>query len=253
MNARIGLDRCLSFINAQLRNGVRKNGHQNDGRIRAVTISRQAGCGAAAVAQNLAGYLQTRTREDEPHWTVFDKNLVERVLQEHNLPQRLATYMPENWSSEVADTMDQLFGLHPPSWILVRETAETVLRLAKLGNVIIIGRGANIITARLDSVVHVRLVASLESRIKHIQETDRLDRKAALEFIQREDKGRRRYLRKFYGRDVNDPLLYHFVINTDLIGYQAAAQMIGDMVLTGKTPNSKVQISVNLQASSSKI
>jgi hypothetical protein len=177
--------------------------------------------------------LQARSGDDEPHWAVFDRNLVERVLEEHHLPGRLAKFMPESWSSEVADTMDELFGLHPPSWILVRQTAETILQLAKLGNVIIIGRGANIITGRLDSVFHVRLVASLESRIKQIQESDRLDRKAALEFIQREDKGRKRYLRKFYRRDISDPLLYHLVINTDLIGYQTAAQMIGDMVMTG--------------------
>jgi cytidylate kinase len=253
MNAKIGLDRCLSFINTQLRNGVRKNGHQEDARIKTVTISRQAGCGAAAVAQNLAGYLQARTAEDEPHWTVFDKNLVERVLEEHNLPQRLAKFMPEGWSSEIGDTIDDLFGLHPRSWILVRQTAETILHLARLGNVIIIGRGANIITARLNTIFHVRLVASLESRIKHIQESDRLERKPALEFIQREDKGRRRYLRKFYGKDINDPLLYHLVINTDLIGYQTAAQMIGDMVMMGKAPTSKLHAPEKPQAPNLKL
>jgi cytidylate kinase len=230
MNASIGLDRCLSFINTQLRNGKATNVLKHEGHIRAVTISRQAGCGATAVAERLAGLLQAQTPGDEAHWTVFDKNLVERVLEEHHLPQRFARFMPESWSSEIQDTLDELFGLHPPSWILVRQTAETILRLAKLGNVIIIGRAANIITAKLDSVFHVRLVASLENRIKHIQENDHVDRKAAVEFIEREDKGRKRYLRKHYHKDINDPLVYHLVINTDLIGYDAAAQLIGKMV-----------------------
>src|SRR5262249_7397219 len=158
----------LSFINTQLRNSKARNGSEEKGQIRAVTISRQTGCEAAAVAAKLAEYVQARTPEDEAQWTVFDKNLVERGLEEHNLPQRLGRFMPESWSSEVEDTIDELFGLHPSSWILVRQTAETILRLAKLGNVIIIGRGANIITAKLDSVFHVRLVASLESRIRRI-------------------------------------------------------------------------------------
>jgi cytidylate kinase len=231
MNARIGMERCLSFINSQMRNGKGRNDAEAPRQIRAVTISRQVGCGALAVAQQLAECLQARTPEDEPHWTVFDRNLVERVLEEHNLPQRLAKFMPENWISEIEDTIDELFGLHPPSWILVRQTAETILRLAKLGNVIIIGRGANIITAKLNSAFHVRLVASLEKRVQHIQEAEHLDRSAALEFIHREDKGRKRYLKRYYRKDINDPLLYHLVINTELMGYERAAQLIGDVVL----------------------
>jgi hypothetical protein len=30
--------------------------------------------------------------------------------------------------------------------------------------------------------------------------------------------------------DINDPLLYHLVINTGLVGYDAAAKLIGDAV-----------------------
>ena len=236
MTSGIGLERCLTFINTQLRNGAARHGAGGDAQaIRAITISRQAGCGAAAAANSLANYLQARTPAEEPPWTVFDKNLVERVLQEHNLPQRLEKFMAERCASEIEETMDELFGLHPPSWVLARQTAETILRLAKLGNVILIGRGGNIITAKMPSVIHVRLVASLESRIKHLMEGDHLDRKSALEFVQKEDKGRERYLRKFYRKDINDPLLYHVLINTDLIGYDGAAQLIGDLVAQSRT------------------
>ena len=115
-------------------------------RKRAITISRQSGCGAHAVAEKLAAWLQARSPKDAPPWTVFDRNLVEKVLEDHNLPQRLAKFMPEDRVSEMADTMDELFGLHPPSWTLVRQAADTILHLAELGNVILIGRGANVIT-----------------------------------------------------------------------------------------------------------
>jgi len=62
-----------------------------------------------AVAQKLADYLQARTPEREAPWTVFDKNLVERVLEDHHLPQRLAKFMAENWNSQINDTLDELF------------------------------------------------------------------------------------------------------------------------------------------------
>lgn len=228
----LSIEHCLSFINTQMRtNGGGGNGHGSDenGRIQAVTISRQAGCGALAIAQRLADYLHQRT--PEAAWTVFDRNLVEEVLKDHNLPHRLARFMPEKWTSEITSTIDELFGLHPPSWLLVRQTAETILRLAKLGNVILIGRGSNVITSRLKSVFHVRLVAPLEMRVKHIQETDHLTAKAALAFIEQEDNGRRRYLRKYYNTDIDDALGYHLVINTCLIPYERAARLIGDLVL----------------------
>jgi hypothetical protein len=231
MHAQPAFDQFLSFIQIQLRSG---GGHPEPAfPKRVVTISRQAGCRALAVAEKLAGYLQARTPKGMPPWTVFDRNLVQKVLEEHKLPQSLARFMPENSISEIDDTIDELFGLHPPSWLLVRQTAETILHLANVGNVIVIGRGANLITARLDYVFHVRLVASLERRLDHIQRFDHLDRKAAVQFIRREDKGRQRYLRKYYHKDIRDPLLYHLVINTDLVPCEKAARIVADAVIAG--------------------
>lgn len=237
MSAQFEFDRCLSFINCQLLADRQLHSAEPTFPIRAVTISRQAGCGALAVAQQLAEYLQARTPATMAPWTVFDRNLVAKVLEDHNLPQRLAKFMPEDWISDIQDTLDELFGLHPPSWLLVRQTAETILRLAKLGNAIIIGRAANVITARMEQVFHVRLVAPLERRSQHIQVAEQLDPKSALEFIREQDNGRKRYLRKYYQKDISNPLLYHLVINTDLLPYAKAARIIRDAVLNGGVTN----------------
>jgi cytidylate kinase len=234
MHAHAGLEKCLTFISSQLPGTDSGWSAAEPGSMRqAVTISRQAGCGALEVAEKLARYLQEHSPKDAARWTVFDRNLVEKVLEDHNLPQRLRRFMPENRISEIEDTIDELFGLHPSSWLLVRQTAETILRLTMLGNVILIGRAANVITSQLENVFHVRLVASLEKRAARIQHNDRLDPKAALDFIRREDRGRKRYLRKYYHRDISDLLLYHLVINTDLVPCEKAARIVGDAVLDG--------------------
>jgi cytidylate kinase len=232
-------EKCLAFINCQLQPHAKlSDGRSGTGRA-AVTISRQAGCGALEVAEKLAAYLQPHTPKDAPAWTVFDRNLVEKVLEDHHLPQRIGKFMPENWISEIEDTIDELFGLHPPAWILVRQTAETILRLARLGNVIMIGRGANIITAKLEHVLHVRLVAPLEKRILQIQKSDQLDRSGAAELIRREDRGRKRYLKRYYKRDVGDHLLYDLTINTGLVGFDEAARIIADTVIRRMPKESK--------------
>ena len=36
---------------------------------------------------------------------------------------------------------------------------------------------------------------------------------------------------RYFNREIDDPLLYHLVINTDLVPYEIAARMIGDAVL----------------------
>jgi hypothetical protein len=224
------VERCLAFINCQLQPQPRPIDGRSPTVRPAVTISRQAGCGAVEVAEKLAGYLQPHTPKDAPPWTVFDRNLVEKVLEDHHLPQRIGKFMPENWISEIEDTIDELFGLHPPAWILVRQTAETILRLARLGNVILIGRGSNIITAKLEQVFHVRLLAPLEKRILQIQKSDQLDRNGAVELIRREDRGRKRYLKRYYKKDIGDPLLYDLTINTGRVGFDEAARIIADAV-----------------------
>ena len=166
---------------------------------------------------------------------MFDRNLVEKVLHEHHLPERLAQFMPEDRISELTDILDELCGLHPPSWTLVRKTAETMLHLAELGKVILIGRGANVITARLPAVFHVRLVGSLVKRVQYIQELEHVDHHTALEQVQREDLGRRRYLKKYFDKDIDDALLYHMVINTDMVPYEEAARMIADAVMPARS------------------
>lgn len=231
MNTEIGLERCLSFINCQLQTpGSPLPGYRNGERPPAITISRQAGSGAHQVAEKLVQILQSRAPADACPWAVFDRNLVDKVLEDHHLPSRLARFMPEDRISELSDTMDELFGLHPPSWTLVRKAAETILRLADLGNVILIGRAAHVITSRMENLFHVRLVGSVENRMKRMQQTAGLSAKAALERVRREDLGRKRYLSKYFGKDIDDPLLYHVVINTDWAPCEEAARLIADAI-----------------------
>src|SRR5579871_6872971 len=233
MNAPLDFGHCLSFVNCQLMPNARAVcPPANNLRWRVVTISRQAGTGGHLIAEKLALHLQLHAGEHGTPWMIFDRNLVEKVLEDHHLPPRLAKFMPENRISAMDDTLDELFGLHPPTWTLVEKTGETILRLAELGHVILIGRGASIITHKLDYALHVRLVGALDARAEFFLADRHLDRKAAFELVHREDEGRRRYLKKYFHKDIDDPLLYHLIINTPVIGHTAAAKLIADTILS---------------------
>jgi hypothetical protein len=232
MKGQPGLDRALSFLNIHMQPSETGQVSTKEGlQRRAVTISRQAGSGAHAVALKVAELLQAHTPKEAAPWTIFDRNLVDKVIQDHELPQRVAHFMPEDRVSGISDTVEELFGLHPPSWLLVRKATETILHLAELGNVILIGRGAAVVAGQLEHVVHVRLVSSLERRIERIQKLEHLDAAAAREFIQKEDRGRERYLKRYFKEDVDNPLLYHVTIHVDRVSCEQAARIIADLVL----------------------
>ena len=226
-----GLEHCPSFISSQAQPVQKSEAPMQKNVRRAVTISRQAGCGAFVVAEKLAHYLQGYSTGDACPWTVFDRNLIDKVLEDHGLPACLAKFLPEDRVSELEDLLADVFGVHPPSTTLLQQTAETVLRLAGAGNVILIGRAAHLVTAKLPHVLHVRLVAPLEKRIEHCVEAYNMTRAEARKFCPREDSARRRYLKKFFNADIEDPLLYHMIINTGLVSYDDAARIIGDALL----------------------
>jgi len=224
-----GLDRCISYISSQ---SAPASGNKIDFRIRrAVTISRQAGCGAVIVAEKLARYLQQQSPPSAATWTVFDRELMKQVLADHELPAHLEKFFPEDRMSAIEDAIADLLGARPTSQTLVKQVAETVLKLAQLGSVILIGRAANIVTAKMPNVLHVRLVAPLEDRIERICRDDHKSPVEARRFCLEEEQARARYVKTHFGADINDPLLYHIVINTSRVGYDNASRLIGDAVL----------------------
>jgi hypothetical protein len=83
---------------------------------------------------------------------------------------------------------------------LAQHTTQTILRLAGLGRTILVGRGSNIITARLPKVFHVRLVAPLTTRIRHAAEYYHLSETEAAKLVREQDQARGRYVRRLLQR-----------------------------------------------------
>lgn len=230
MSESSALARCQAYLGSQSQSQGEPLPAQNPHRM-AVAIARQTGTGSGRIANLLAEYLQAFTPAGERPWTVFDRNLIAQVLEDHHLPARLAKFLPEEKVSAISDTVDEMLGLHPPSWVIVQQTVETILRLAELGNVILVGRGANVVTSRMRHVLHVRLVGSLHHRLQRVQETEHLDQAEALAFIRRQDRGSAQYVRKYLHQDPTDVLLYDLTINTDHLHTDEVVNLIAGQVL----------------------
>jgi cytidylate kinase len=218
------IDQCFSFVNSQTQGRLPSEKMIQ----RAITISRQTGCGALEVAEKVARLMKLQLPPAATPWTVFDRNLMDKVLEDHQLPPSLARYLPEDRISELEDLITDVFGIIPTSQTAARQTAETILRLVEIGGVVVIGRGANMITAKLPRVLHVRLVAPLADRSVRISTMDHRLPADARRFCDEEDLARARYLKKHFNANIDDPHLYHMVLNTSRLGYDETARLIAD-------------------------
>jgi hypothetical protein len=181
-----------------------------------ITISRQAGSGAKPVCEKLVNIMDEYSEPEGVKWAYFDRNLIEKVLEDHNLPKQISEFMEEGKYKHLSSVVNELLGLKPAEWTIIHKTTDTILQLARMGSVVIVGRGANIITSKLNNAFHVRLVASMEKRI---------------DYMQKEDENRKKYLKSYFDVDADDPLLYHMVVNTDLLTHKGAAYLIAEAVV----------------------
>ncbi len=231
MSQRPSFTHCTTYMDAQSRSAASPSGRKTQTRLPFVTLSREMGAGAVTLGEELAVYLQSRDRAVEAPWTAFDRNLMEKVIEEHRLPTNLAAFLPEDRISEIQSAIRELFGLHPPLATMFQHMTKTILGLAEMGHVVLVGRGSNLITTHLEGGFHVRLIGSPERRIERVMEYYQLTRREAATFMKKGDAARRAFVKKFFDVESSDPLHYHLVVNTDRIPTEEAARLIGEIVL----------------------
>jgi cytidylate kinase len=199
-----------------------------------VTISRESGAGGSTVAEKLIHFLNENDFNEQCKWTLFDKNIIEKVIEEHNLPENFKNYFSEKKISEIQSAFEQLMGLHASNTKLTTKICSTIINLASMGNVVIVGRGANILTRNLPGGFHVRLIAEYEWRVKHVEMLYNYDRSQAVRYIENIDSGRNEYVKKLFSKNIHDPLLYDLVIKTNSMTIDETAEIIGRSVLNKK-------------------
>src|SRR5258708_37867817 len=114
----------------------------------------------------------------------------------------------------------------PPRSTLFPYTTLFRSQLAKDGQVIVVGRGANLATAGLGGGIHVRLVAPADHRASYYAQRFNVPEAAALVHNTKCDAARRRYVSANFDADVASPAAYDLVINTAHVPLAEAADLV---------------------------
>jgi cytidylate kinase len=107
---------------------------------------------------------------------------------------------------------------------------QTVLQLAELGSIVIVGRGANIILQSNPKILRVGLIAEEEDRIRRISLFEKVSLDEAKILMDNRDQARTQYFQKVF--DIEDPdnrFNYHAVLNTSAMSFDAATDVIVDL------------------------
>lgn len=180
-----------------------------------ITISRGMGSGARIIAEKLAQDLG---------WSLWSKELLDTIAKDANVSRKIVESFDEKTVSEIEQFVRHLFGNHGiGGFIYTKHLVRAVATIAKLGNAIILGRGANII---LPDALNIRIDASEERRISNMMKFEGLSHNEAAEKIRQSDRERRRFLVRTFGKKQVDSAHYDLSICMDEFTNDDAVEII---------------------------
>ncbi len=190
-----------------------------------ITISREYGCGGYDIAKRLVEIFNDELKQT-PQWAAYNRELLDKVMDDMGLSSSLAETLTGTARSGLTNLLQTSFSSFPTQVSVHKKLAETIAILALNGNVVIVGRGSNIITRSIKNGYNVRLVAPLNWRAEQIVKKMNISKQDAQKLIAEKTKQRDTYLKEFLKFDVADPHNYQLMINNADHTVDQAARII---------------------------
>lgn len=199
-----------------------------------ITLSRQLESGGDEVARLLCEKLG---------YQIFDKNTMVEVGQEMGLAagviQSAVDFKPapksllERWFGST----QRLTGGDPSSWtfsalddalqdLTIANLVDIINAGYKKGNVVIVGRGGMAALQNKPDVLHVRIQAPFELRVKRLQQREGLIQEDAQKKIRERDLSDVEWIKRYFGLDSHDPQLFDLIISTAKFTPEQATDLI---------------------------
>lgn len=205
-----------------------------------ITVSRELGSGGRTISRKLAHKLNMR---------YSDKELIQGLQDKFHLTSSGIEKLKgqkKNWFNDFI----QLVAPAPQADYLVEEESpyikefrsdlttddiheaeiEIVKAIAAEGPCVIAGRSAFFILQDYANKVDVFITASLEHRIQRVMRKQGLTREQAIEVIDRVDKFRDNYIKRYTGKSRYDARNYSIVLNVDHLTEDEAVDVILDYI-----------------------
>jgi len=170
-----------------------------------ITISRERGSGGKVIANMIVKKL------GQP-WRIYHKEIINEIAKETHLEKELINEVDEKRyrlvNKVIADTLGK-------NYLTLNSYYKHLLKiLSTIGNrgyAVIVGRGVNFLSP---SALKVRIICSMDQRIKWMMEYEKMTKKQAITDIEESDKNREEFTKTLFKHNVRKAHHYDLVIRT---------------------------------------
>jgi cytidylate kinase len=182
-----------------------------------ITISRQRGSGGTLIAEKLAKRF---------NYNLLHRDLIDKICETTGYKRKIIESIDEHTRSQMSIWFESVIvGKYVDMSDYVKSLLQTVSSLSAFGGVVVVGRGANFIVGP-DSGFHIRVIAPRSMRVRQISQSENISEKDALREVENSDHERAEFVRKLFGKSIDDPMQYDLVINHQSISIESAVTLI---------------------------
>jgi cytidylate kinase len=220
--------------------------------FRLITIEREYGCGAAAIAAQLA---------DRLGWKLWDQLLTEEIARlasvdqaavrrcDERMDSRLHRLAKSFWRGSYERNSAALGSQMFDADCMLPMMQEAMNKIGQEGNAVVVGRGAPYLLRENPDAFHVFLYAPRSEKIRRTMAEGHSEEDAA-EMVDSVDRERIAYVKHYFNADWPTRSLYHVMLNT-AVGNEPVVQTILDtMHLVEGHPKATTYEHPNVPASS---
>jgi len=183
-----------------------------------ITISGQLGTLGTEIAREVAGKL---------NYAYVDKEIIGEMVANFG------------FGAPEAEKYDEK---KPPFWDFLsaqrthflHSIQAAIYDFARKGQVVIVGRGGQVLLKNVPGTLHVRIFAPFDLRVKRLAQSARVDERHAARILRQSDHDSAGYLHSFFRSDWNDASLYDLLINTEYLLPATAGRLIMDSIQSPK-------------------
>jgi cytidylate kinase len=200
----------------------------------AIAISRQFGAGGRTLGEKLCQRFGFR---------LVDEFAIDELARKAKVKGEWLTAIEKEASSKVLALLSSIvssgqFLKAPgaPGEGFERKKYKDFLRrimtaMANEGGYVLLGRGSQIVLKDHPKVLRILLVAEYEDRVTFMVQRYHLSEEEAKKIIKEKETQRAAVATNIFGVDIDDPRLYHLVLNLSLMPFDWAVDVAGDFFL----------------------
>jgi cytidylate kinase len=210
--------------------------------FRLITIEREYGCGAAAIAAQLADHLG---------WKLWDQLLTDEIARLANVDRSAVRRCDERMDSRLhrlarsfwrgsyernsAALGSQMFDAD----CMLEMMQETMNKIGREGNAVIVGRGAPYLLRENPDAFHVFLYAPRSEKIRRVMAEGHSE-EDAVDQVDSVDRERIAYVKHYFNADWPTRSLYHLMLNTAVGNEPVVRTILETMRLVEGSPKATV-------------